>query len=303
MKGFAPASQALVVGTVGFDTIETLEGCFTGLLGGSAWFGALAAARFAPVEMVAAVGYDFTEAHRRILTERGIGLEGLFTSTEKPTFFWHARYGQNFATRETVDYALNALEDFYPQVPEAARNAACAMLCNFKPALQRAALEQLSPETFVLLDTIDIWINEAREELLALLPRCGMLLLNDEEAHLLTGERDGERAAGALMGGGASAVIIKRGSAGSLLVHPQGTVEVPVCRAEVVRDPTGAGDTYGGAILGRLTQTQSRSFAAIRDAMHWGAALASFTVEALSSERLLAVTPEEVRSRREKMRL
>ncbi len=297
------ASTALVIGTVGFDTIETPEGRHENLLGGSAWFGALAASFFAPVELVAAVGYDFTERHRAILKERSVGLDGLFTSPDKLTFAWAARYGEGFATRETTGLELNALVDFHPDIPEAARDARFAMLCNFEPRLQVAALDQLSPDCFVMLDTIDFWIREEREAVSTLVKRCGLLLVNDEEALLLTGERDGIKAGHALIAEGAGAVIVKRGGDGSLLVHPEGTFDLSVCQAETLRDPTGAGDTYGGAILGCLARAGEASFAAIKDAMTWGAALASFTVEDFSSNRLLAVTPEELEKRRGLLRL
>lgn len=297
------ASPVLIIGTVGFDSVETAAGRHDNMLGGSAWFGALAASFFAPVELVAAVGYDFTEAHRAELVARKIGLDGLFTSANKPTFAWVARYGDDFNSRETISLKLNALEDFDPVIPEAARHARFAMLCNFEPRLQLAALDQLSPDCFVVLDTIDFWIRTERALLTKLIKRAGLLLVNDEEALLLTGERDGEKAGRALIAEGAGAVIVKRGGDGSMLVHPEGVFNISVCPADVLRDPTGAGDTYGGAIVGRLAMTGEASFAGIKEAMLWGAALASFTVEDFSSRRLLTVTPDELEKRRGLLRL
>lgn len=295
--GGSQSGTALVIGTIGFDTIVTPTAQYKKLLGGSAWFAALAASRFARVDLVAAVGYDFTPQHRAELEACHIGLDGLYTSPHKATFAWTGSYGENFETRKTLSLELNALEDFDPVIPSTARQSAFAMLCNFEPRLQMIALDRLSPGCFVLFDTIDYWIEHEFEAIRGLIKRCDLLLVNDEEVSLLTGTGDLNAAGRALIAEGAGAVIIKRGSAGSLLVHPEGIYSQTACQALVVRDPTGAGDSFGGAILGRLVQTGLTSFAAIKEAMAWGAVIASFTVEDFSAKRLLALSDKDVAQR------
>lgn len=290
-------NSALVIGTVGIDHIETPVETREHVLGGSAWFGALAASLYAPAHIVAAVGYDFTKADLAILHARQIETTGLHFSETLPTFAWSARYGEGFLTRETTGLHLNALEEFQPVVSPQARKACFAMLCNFEPRLQRQALIQLDHDTFVMLDTIDYWIKEKRREVLALIPRCGLLLLNDEEAALLTGHTDIHQAGKALLEAGAGAAIIKRGSLGSLLVHPDGEHPLGVCTATRLVDPTGAGDTFAGAILGYLASQGRTDFTTLCEAMRRGAAAASFTVEAFSAQALLDASPQDIEAR------
>lgn len=293
-----PSNASLIVGTMGFDTVETPNETRRRQLGGSAYFSAIGASLFTPVQLVASAGNDFTEEDRKAFSGKPINLDGIQCDKDYPTFTWHGRYTEGFVRRFTDGLENNALRYFEPKISDEASNCPLALICNFDPDVQTKAVNALNPGTFFLLDTIDKWIKEKPDALMELVLKCGLLLVNDQEAAKLTGFENIEEAGKKLLDKGVDAVIIKLGEAGSHLFHPEGNCKVGICKPTQTIDPTGAGDTYAGALLGYLTATGNTSFNSIREAMHWGAAAASFTIESFSAERLASVSLTEVEARR-----
>jgi len=241
-------SEIAVVGSVAFDTIETPTGRATDVLGGSATHFAVAARYFAPVHLIAVVGDDFPGAERDYLAGRGIDLAGLEVRPGK-TFRWAGRYHEDLNVRDTVALELNVFADFRPRVAPAVRSAAYVFLANIDPRLQADVLAQFEKPALVACDTIGHWIETARQPFEALLPRIDLLVVNDEEARLLSGERNVVRAARKILGLGTRAVLVKRGEYGAILFSSDSVFAVPAFPLEEVFDPTGAGDAFAAAYL------------------------------------------------------
>jgi sugar/nucleoside kinase (ribokinase family) len=289
--------SVLVVGSVALDTVRTEGGEVTEALGGSASYFSLAARRFAPVSMVAVVGEDFPQEHVDLFREHGVDVSGLETAPGR-TFRWTGVYAPDFRTRDTLDTQLNVFADFEPKLGDAHRDAAFVFLANIHPELQGRVRKQIRDPRLVVLDTMNYWIGGSREALLGTMRNVDVMLVNDEEAEMLTGKTGLEDAARAVLDLGPSLVVVKRGEEGALVVSPDFAFPVPACRVDAVHDPTGAGDSFAGGFLGYLaSQEDPRSEEAIRSAVLYGAVLASFTVESFSLTRLAAARPEEIDSR------
>ena len=291
--------SVLVVGSIALDDIKTPQDERKDLLGGSASYGAVAASFFSPVKMVGIVGEDFPEAHIELMRSRGIDLEGLQIAKGK-TFRWPGEYLGDMNTRETRSIALNVFEAFRPDLPEGYRNTPIVLLANIAPDLQHLVLDQVDSPRFVIADTMDLWINIARERLLELLPRVDLLILNDGEARQLTGEDNLIRAGRALQVLGPRFVAVKKGEHGCLLFG-EGT-EIFACPAyplDEILDPTGAGDTFAGGLAGHLATAgpSGIGFPALREAIIRGTVLASFNVEEFSLERLKTLDRSQVEKR------
>jgi sugar/nucleoside kinase (ribokinase family) len=285
----SPAARpVLVVGSVAFDAIRTPAADSGRILGGSATYAALAASNFAPTRLVGVVGTDFGEAEFARLRRRGIDLAGLQTDPSGKTFFWSGVYGENFASRTTLETQLNVFARFRPALPAAWRDTPFALLGNIQPALQAMVLDQLAPGAFSVVDTMNLWISTARAELLALLPRVDLFILNDEEAHQLTGEPNVFNAGPRLRALGPPIVLVKKGPHGAVLFHPDGLFSIPAYPVTRVEDPTGAGDSFAGALVGHLAATGRTDFATLRRAVAYATVTASLTVEALGVDRLEA---------------
>lgn len=299
-KGRVP-EPVLVVGSVAYDSIITPHESGERILGGSAAFACLAASYFAPPRIVGVVGHDFRERDRRKLAKRGIDLDGLLTDPAGRTFAWRGRYHENYNRRDTEDLQLNVFEHFKPRLNETQRATPYVMLGNIRPDLQLDVLNQLTAPRFVLADTIDIWIETQREKLGEVMRRADLLVINDTESAKLTGERNLIIAGRALRTHGCKTVIIKKGEHGAMLFHEEGMFALPAYPVTALRDPTGAGDSFAGALLGYLAATGSTDFAALKQAMLYGTAVASLTVEAFSTDRLAKAGCREIRARRKEL--
>ena len=287
------ASPIAVVGSVAFDTIETPIARAEEVLGGSATHFAVAASYFAPVHLVAVVGEDFPEAEREYLASRGIDLSGLEVRPGR-TFRWTGRYHEDMNVRDTLSLELNVFADFRPSLSQTVRGAPIVFLANIDPALQDAVLEQFDDPGVVACDTMNHWIESAREPLEALMPRVDLLILNDEEARLLSGEQNVSRAARRILELGPRSVLVKRGEYGAILFSPESVFAVPAYPLEEVFDPTGAGDTFAGGVMGYLAATGERSEVGLRRAIVYGSVLASYVVEDFGGQRLRTLTRDDI---------
>lgn len=290
--------SVLVVGSIALDDIETPLEKHPDLLGGSASYAATAASYFAPVRMVGIVGEDFPPEHLEFFQKRGIDLAGLQQVPGK-TFRWSGKYHWDMNSRETFSVALNVFETFSPELPEAYRAADIALLANIAPGLQHHVLDQISDPRFIIADTMDLWIATAREELLRLLPRLDLLILNDGEARQLTGGSSLVKAGRELQQLGPAYVAIKKGEHGCLLFGPGEFFICPAYPLEDIHDPTGAGDTFAGAVAGYLASLRNRDveFNDLKKAIVYGSVLASFNVEAFSLERLRQLDGSDIEQR------
>jgi cytidine kinase len=291
----------LVVGSVAFDSIETPNGSVDDVLGGSATFFSYAASFFAEPRLVAPVGDDFPDEHRRLFQARGVDTAGLVTMPGK-TFRWKGRYHQDMNTRDTLEVHLNVFGEFNPVVPEHFRDSTHIFLANGSPVLQARVLDQMQRPQLVLADTMDLWIENQRADLLKLLPRIDGLLLNDSEARLLTGEDGLVRAGFAVRRLGPKFVILKKGEHGAMLFAEDGVFVVPAYPTPDVIDPTGAGDSFAGGILGYLESDGSPPPGRLRRGMAYGTVLASLTVEGFGLDRLKKTNLQEVDERLEQYR-
>jgi sugar/nucleoside kinase (ribokinase family) len=252
--------------------------------------------------MVAVVGEDFPQRHIDFFRGRGIDISGLVVAPGR-SFRWSGEYGLDFNTRRTLDTQLNVFADFQPRLSEEHRRCRHVFLANIHPELQAAVLDQVEKPEFVVLDTMNLWIEGSREALVDTLRRVDVVLLNDEEVRMLTGEPHLVRAARKTMEMGPPMVIIKKGEHGALVLTREFTFSAPAYPIEVIHDPTGAGDTFAGGFLGYLASCPDpRSEADVRRAVIYGTVLASFTVEAFSLERLATASPEEIETRFQDLR-
>jgi sugar/nucleoside kinase (ribokinase family) len=287
----------LVVGSVAFDTILTPHGNADEVLGGSASYFAVAASYFAPVKLVAVIGEDFPEQERAFLASRNIDLQGLSVSKGR-TFRWTGKYHEDMNMRDTLDLQLNVFATFRPVLPASYRDCPFVFLANINPGLQDGVLDQLTTKPkLIACDTISHWIEGARPELEALLRRVEMLVINDEEARLISGERNVVRSARKILGMGPQTLLVKRGEYGVLSFSPNSVFAVPAYPLEEVFDPTGAGDSFAGALLGYLAASNDLSEANVRKAIVYGSVVASFVVEDFSLRRLKTLTRDDIERR------
>jgi len=291
--------SVLVVGSIALDTVKTPVEEHTDLLGGSTCYASVAASFFTTVNLVGIVGDDFPTEHIDYLRSRKIDLAGLQIVPGK-TFRWSGEYMWDLNTRETRSIALNVFESFEPKLPGGYERTPYVLLGNIHPNLQHHVLDQMKRPRFVIADTMDLWINNTREELLRLLTRVDMLILNDSEARMLTGQTSLIKAAAQIRDLGPAYLVIKKGEHGALLFGPE--AQFFSCGAyplEEIHDPTGAGDTFAGGLAGHLAAQDhgSVTFDTLRKAVVLGSVMASFNVEAFSLERLRTLTPADIEER------
>jgi sugar/nucleoside kinase (ribokinase family) len=270
--------SVLIVGTTALDSIKTPTKENPRLLGGSASHAAVAASFFSPVKLVGGVGEDFPPKYIKLYHKHRIDLDGLQTLPGK-TFHWSGEYEVNMNNRRTLATELGVIESFKPILPEAYRNIPFVLLGNIAPALQHSVLDQMKKPKFVVVDTMDLWINIALPDLLKLLRRVDGFVLNDSEAELLTKEDNLFRALKKIHRLGPKYVIIKKGSHGSILSGPKGNFICPAYPLHTVEDPTGAGDSFVGGLMGYLAVAKGPVDAHIRRAMVYGSVTASFCCE------------------------
>lgn len=293
----------IVTGTIGIDTIYTPDGEHReGVLGGSCAYFAAAASHYGPVRLVAAVGDDFPDEHRGVLASfANIDASGLETRAGSKTFRWSGKYLDNMDHRETLSTDLNVLEEAPPKVPESFRDSEFVFLANSHPQVQMDMLAQVADAKLSVADTMDLWINIAKDDLTKLLRKVDGLVLNYDEAELYTETKNPVTAGRKLLEHGPRFVVIKKGEHGCILVHRDGVAALPAYPAERVIDPTGAGDTFAGGMMGHIASSAGGedpgSFDVIRRALAHGTIIASFTIETFSLERLAEITDAQIGER------
>jgi sugar/nucleoside kinase (ribokinase family) len=294
----------LVVGSIALDTVKTPVEEHADLLGGSAAYAAVSASFFTKVNLVGVVGDDFPESEFEFWHSRGINASGVQRVAGK-TFRWSGEYAWDMNTRETRSLALNVFEKFSPVLPEPYRQTPFVLLANIAPKLQAHVLNQMKQPRFVLADTMDLWIESTRNELDALLLRVDLLILNDSEAREMTKETSLIRAGRKIQKFGPRYVAIKKGEHGALLFGEDDFFSAGAYPLEDIHDPTGAGDTFAGALAGYLAShvKEEVTFDLLRKAVIYGSVLASFCVEAFSLERLRKLTQDEITERYQVFRL
>lgn len=292
----------VVVGSVALDSVETPTETRENLLGGSAVYFSYAASFFTPVRLVGVVGDDWPVEHTRLLESRHIDTAGLEVRRGAKTFFWRGRYFENMNDRETVDVQLNVMEHFDPVLPEACRRCPFLFLANGSTTIQLKVLDQCPGATLAVADTMDLWIRTEREELNDLLRRINGLVLNDSEAKLLTGDDNLVRAGRAVLDLGPQFVVIKKGEHGAMFFSKHETYVLPAYPTADLVDPTGAGDSFAGGMMGYLAERGNFDPKTLKEAMAYGTLAASFTVEDFSLDRLQKIDRADIERRMEEYR-
>ena len=273
----------IVIGTLAYDTVETVRERREEVLGGSAVYFAMAASSFGPLRMVGVVGKDFRRGDLEALCARGVDCEGVEVA-EGRTFRWSGRYEADWNTRHTLETQLNVFESFDPKIPERLRDSRYVFLANAEPAVQLKALEQCPEREFVVADTMNLWIDTCRDELLELLARVDGLVLNDEEARMLSGEKSLIHAARKVRELGPRYVILKKGEHGAFLLGEDAHFALPAYPVDEVVDPTGAGDAFAGGFMGYIASSECVEPRTLRRAMLYGTVTASFCVQGFGIE-------------------
>ena len=290
--------SVLVVGSMAIDTVEfAATGEKHEVVGGSATFASLAAGLYSDVRLVGVVGADFPAATFEALKGRGVDLAGVEVVEGGKTFRWHGRYAPDLSSRESLATHLNVFEAFNPKLPDAWRDTKVVLLGNIHPALQARVLDQAGAPALVAADTMNFWIHGTPTELRAVLARVGLLIINEEEARDLTHERTIVRVGRALQKLGPARVVVKQGEYGAWLFDGAEIFHAPAYPVEQVVDPTGAGDTFAGAMLGYLDAQPALTPAAFRRAVVYGSAVASICVEHYGTAGLLTASREAVSGR------
>jgi sugar/nucleoside kinase (ribokinase family) len=287
----------LSTGSIGIDTVTTPHGHVADAPGGTAVYCAFAASPYVPVRLVAVAGEDFPDEFRQLLTAREIDLAGLEVRPGSRTFRWTGRFEGDMNEAETLDVKLNVLAERAPEVPAAFADSDVVFLGATHPTLQRDLLARLDAPRVVLCDTKDLWIEQERNSLITTLALVTGAVINDVEARQLTGQTNLIAAGEALLDMGPNFAIVKKGEHGALLVTKDGPFPIPAYPAKVVRDPTGAGDSFAGGLLGFLAETGRHDTETLRRALVHGTVAASFAIEDFSLNRLQRLTRSEVDER------
>ncbi len=293
--------SVITLGTMAFDAIETPFGKVDKIVGGSATYVAYAASNFVtPIKQISIVGYDFPQEEMDLMKSRGVELEGVEIVADKKSFFWSGKYHIDMNSRDTLITDLNVLEDFNPVVPDSYQGAEFLMLGNLMPKLQLSVINQLKTRPkLIVLDTMNFWMDIALDDLMEVLKKVDVLLVNDGEARQLSGEVSLVKAARKIMEMGPRFLIIKKGEHGALLFHEDNVFFAPALPLEEVFDPTGAGDTFAGGFIGHLAKTKDISFENMKTAIIVGSAMASFCVEKFGPDRLKEITKKDIEQRME----
>lgn len=283
----------LVVGSVALDSVETPFGRADDVLGGSGTFFSASASHFTPVQLVGVIGDDYPRADLEPLAAKGVDLSGLETA-EGSSFRWRGRYDHDLNSAETLETHLGVFSRFSPKIPDSFRDAPFVFLANIDPRLQLDVLSQVRKPRLVAADTMNFWIESRRPELVELLGRVDLLMLNDAEARQLTDKYNLVQAARWIMDHGPSNVVIKKGEHGAYMFSRSTIFFAPAYPLENVFDPTGAGDSFAGGFIGYLARTGNVTEAGLRRAVIYGSAMGSFAVEKFSIARLLEINRSDV---------
>ncbi|HKZ81601.1 MAG TPA: PfkB family carbohydrate kinase [Pyrinomonadaceae bacterium] len=287
----------LVVGSVAFDYVETPFGKCEKMLGGSASHFSISASFFSDVRVVAVVGGDFGEEELGVFTAHGVDTEDLERVPDGKTFRWGGRYEYDLNVARTLYTELNVFADFQPKLSNQSKSSRLVFLGNIQPDLQRDVREQLPDAELVALDTMNLWIDTARQSLLRTVRAVDLVIINDAEARQLTEIPNLIKAAREILSWGPKALIVKRGEYGAALFTRESYFAIPAYPLESVFDPTGAGDTFAGGFMGYLASQEILDEAAMRRAMIFGSVMASFNVEEFGTARLQRLTPDEINER------
>jgi sugar/nucleoside kinase (ribokinase family) len=289
--------RILIVGSVALDDITTPEAEERDILGGSAVYGSVAAGHFTPVDIVGVIGDDFPEAHLELLRSHGVDTRGVERVGGGKTFHWGGEYRGEMNEAITHFTELGVFADFKPAIPAEYREDGFVFLGNIDPELQLSVLEQVSKPRLTVVDSMNLWIKVKREALIEVLRRVDVALLNDGEARMLCETPSLPLAAARLLGFGLKRAIIKKGSHGAQMFSAEGTFAVPAIPLERVVDPTGAGDTFVGGLIGFLAQRGRLDEMAFRQAIIVGSACASYVVEDFSVRKTAALTRHDIQAR------
>ena len=295
------AAPVLIVGSMAFDDLELPSGNEKDVVGGSATYAAYSAALFAPVQIVAVVGSDFPKATLSDLARVGVDCAGVEQANGK-TFRWAGRYAANLASRTTLDTQLNVFADFQPKLPASYTTTPYVLLGNIHPALQLDVLAQAQRPRLVAADTMNFWIEGERKALGDVLSKIDLLIINDEELRQLAEDHNVKRAARKVLAMGPKRLVVKRGECGAMLFDDHGCFFAPAYPLENEVDPTGAGDTFAGALMGYLANVGELDAGAFRRALMIAGCVASFCVEDVGTRRTSKLTPQAVTQRLEELR-
>ena len=289
----------LTVGTMAIDSIETPFGSADQIVGGSCQYISYAAAYFIDrINLVAVAGDDFPQNELTDLQKRGVSLEGLKILQGEKSFYWAGRYHDNMNDRDTLVTDLNVLAEFDPVLPDSYKDSPFVLLGNLTPDIQIRVIEQMRTKPkLVVLDTMNYWIENTWQDLAKAISLCNVLTINDEEARMISGKHSLVKAAADILELGPTYLIIKKGEHGALLFDKNNVFFAPALPLENVVDPTGAGDTFAGGLLGYLAKTGDVSFENIKRGLIYGSAMASFVVEDFGNRRLKSLTSQEIEDR------
>lgn len=287
-------SRVLIVGSMAIDTVQTPFGKAENLVGGAGIYASVAASFFAPVGLVGVIGDDYPPQVLSFLSERSICTDGVEIVPGGKSFRWSGRYEYAMNSAETLDTQLGVFADFEPRVPASYRDAPYVFLANIIPSVQLSVLDQVDENCFVMADTMNYWIENTRDDLLEVLRRVDLMLLNDAEIRQLTGTPNLARAALDILDMGPRYVVIKKGEYGAAMISREGSFNLPCYPLPAVKDPTGAGDTFAGGFIGHLAWSDECGEPDLRRATAIGTVMASRCVESFGLHSLAATTPEEI---------
>ena len=288
--------DVVILGSMALDSLETPFGKAENALGGSATYAATAASLFVKPGVVSVVGEDFPEEHTRFLESRGIDLKGLERAKGK-TFYWKGRYGFDINVAETLDVQLNVIKNFEPKVPEEYKNADYLFLGNFEPAIQKSVLEQMSKPKLVVSDTMNYYIEKDREAVLEMVKLSDIALMNDGEARQLFKTTNLVKAAKEILKLDSELAIIKKGEHGCIFATKDSFFSAPGYPLEKVVDPTGAGDSFAGTLIGYLAKSKDMGEENIRKAIVYASTVASYNAEGFSLDNLKQISMEDIDKR------
>ncbi|MFC1517838.1 PfkB family carbohydrate kinase [Candidatus Margulisiibacteriota bacterium] len=290
-------NKVLIVGSTALDNIKTPFGKHENVLGGSAIHASLSASFFAPINIVGVVGEDFPKQHVELLHSRKIDTQGLQIIKGGKTFHWEGYYEYDMSQAHTVETQLNVFADFKPTLPESYKDTPFVFLANIDPALQQNVLEQVKSPKLTMLDTMNLWIDIKKEQLLKVMSKVDVVLLNDGEIRQLMNTPNIIKAAKEILKMGTKILIVKKGEHGALMFQGNDIFAAPSFPVETVKDPTGAGDSFAGGFIGYLAKTGNISDKNLRQAVMVGTAMASYIVEDFSCNRFLGLKKKDITDR------
>ena len=286
----------LVVGSIALDSVQTPYGTGKDILGGSAIHFAFSASTFCNVRLVGLIGKDFPVEYKDRISEKDIDTSGM-QEVDGKTFRWDGRYKGRMNEAETINVELNVLAEFEPCIPDNFKDSEYVFLANYSPDLQMAVLKNLNNPKFVLADTMNLWIKESRKPLMKLLKKVDVLILNDGESNMLTDEINTIKAGKMIQNMGPKFVIIKKGEHGSILFSPNEIFVLPAYPTDKVVDPTGAGDSFAGGVMGFVARANEVNQKNLRKALMYGTVMASFNIEGFGVNRINQTTHDEAKNR------